>query len=130
VLYLSLLSTEISLKAMLEQAGVELPKIKKRSHNLSALMKDLGRCTVGTTITPGNDMKVPASRLRAVSLQYGEAKSTVGEIIDAEKAGASKYPNNVRYGALPSHYPPEIVSQMAVKLVSFAKKHWKSLETT
>ena len=129
VLYLSLLSTEVSLKAMLEQAGVALPKIRKRSHDLAGLLSDLGHCTVGTQITLGKDMKVPASRLRSEPLAHGSASSTVGTIIDAEKAGASKYPNNVRYGELPSHYPPEIVSQMAIKVAAFAKKHWKSLQT-
>jgi len=127
VLYLSLLSTEVSLKAMLEKAGMALPKIRKRSHDLAGLMKDLGRCTVGTTITPGKDMRVPASRLRGVPLTYASESSTVGKVIDAEREGASAYPGGVRYGKLPKHYPPELVSQMATAVALFARKHWTSL---
>ena len=41
VLYLSLLSCEISLKAILEKAGYTIKELKKRSHNFSGLIKDL-----------------------------------------------------------------------------------------
>jgi hypothetical protein len=51
ILYLSLLSCEISLKALLEQAGFPLKKIKKRSHDFGGLIKDLCFCDlVGTGI--------------------------------------------------------------------------------
>ena len=49
VLYLSLLSTEITLKAMLERAGKPVPDIRARSHRLAELLSDLGQCEVVLT---------------------------------------------------------------------------------
>ena len=130
VLYLGLLSTEISLKSMLERAGTPLATIRKRSHNLADLLRDLGRCKVEAQVTPRKRMLVSASRLRACKLEYPPAMPTVGQVIDAEKEGASKYPNQVRYGKLPSHYPPELVAQMATKVAVFARQHWQSIRAT
>lgn len=127
VLYISLLSVEISLKAMLEQAGVPLAKIRRRSHDLAGLMRDLGRCKVSVEVVPGSQLLVPATRLRACELTYGGAQATVGELLDAEKNGASQYPNQVRYGKLPKHYPPELVAQLAARVHRFAIEHWHSV---
>jgi hypothetical protein len=129
VLYLSLLSTEISLKSMLERAGKPVDEIRARSHRLADLLTDLGQCKVEVEVTPGNRMYVPASRLRACSLKYGATESTVGKVIDAESQGASTYPNQVRYGDFLRHYPPEVVAQMASKVAAFAREHWHSLRT-
>ena len=49
VLYLSLLSCEISLKALLEQAGFPIKEIKKRSHDLEGLLEDVGTCKLSNT---------------------------------------------------------------------------------
>lgn len=127
VLYLSLLSTEIALKAMLEKAGTPLPKIRSRSHNLAALLRDVGRCKITIQVFPGTKRRVPASRIRAYVLNYPPAQPTVGEIIDAESQGASTYPGAIRYGKLPRHYPPDLVAQMAIKVTAFAKKYWLSI---
>ena len=130
VLYLGLPSTEISLKAMLEQAGTPLPKIRNRSHNIAGLMRDLGRCKVEVQVTPGTRMYAPASRLRGCTLEYPPAVPTVGEVVDAESKGASQYPSRVRYGKLPRHYPPELVAQTATKVAAFARQHWQSIRAT
>jgi hypothetical protein len=127
VLYLSLLSIELSLKAMLEQAGAPLVKIRKRSHDLAGLMRDLGRCKVEAEVIPGKQMLVAASRLRSCTLDLPPAQPTVGELLDAEAKGASQYPNQVRYGKLPKHYPAELVAQMAARVHAFAREHWSSI---
>jgi HEPN domain-containing protein len=51
-IYLSRLSAEITLKALLERAGVPVAKIRRRSHNLRALLKDFGECEVEVEIAP------------------------------------------------------------------------------
>lgn len=127
VLYLSLLSTEITLKAMLEQAGNPVSEIRARSHHLGELLGDLGQCEVEVEVTPGTKRYVPASRLRGCVLNYGGAQSTVGTVIDAESRGASAYPNNVRYGDVLRHFPAQVVAQMAAKVAVFARAHWPSL---
>jgi hypothetical protein len=127
VLYLSLLSTEITLKAMLERAGKPVPEIRVRSHRLAELLSDLGECEVEVEMTPGTKRYVSASRLRACPLKHGDGESTVGAVIDAESQGASTYPNQVRYGDVLRHFPAEVVAQMATKVSAFARKYWQSL---
>jgi len=128
VLYLSLLSTEISLKSMLERAGNPVAEIRARSHRLADLLTDLGRCEVEVEVTPGKRMYIPASCLRSIPLKHDGAKSTVGRVIDAEKQQrVSTYPNQIRYGEVLHHYPPEAVAQMAAEVVAFAHQHWQSI---
>lgn len=129
VLYLSLLSTEIALKAMLETAGKPVSEIRKRSHNLADLLADLGQCEIQVDVA-GKTMTVSASRLRSCTLQEGDTQITVGKVIDAEQDGASQYPNAVRYGDRLRHYPPAVVAQMAARVVEFAHKHWLNLRTS
>lgn len=127
VLYLSLLSAEITLKAMLEHAGKPVSEIRARSHRLAELLSDLGQCEVEVEVTPGTKRYVSASRLRGCSLKHGNAESTVGAVIDAESQGASTYPNQVRYGDVLRHFPAEVVAQMAAKVSVFAREHWQSV---
>lgn len=127
VLYLSLLSTEISLKAMLERAGRPMAEIRAQSHRLANLLTDLTQCEIEVEVTPNNRFFVPATRLRACTIRHGDAETTVGAIIDAENQGASTYPNQIRYGDVLRHYPPEMVAQMAAKVAAFARQHWQSI---
>jgi hypothetical protein len=128
VLYLSLLSTEISLKAMLERAGKPIAEIRAHSHRLSELLADVGRCEVEDEIVPGCRMYVSATRLRSHELNQGEARTTVGAVIDAEKEqNASCYPNQVRYGDVLKHFPAQVVAQMAEIIATFARHHWNTI---
>ena len=127
VLYLSLLSTEITLKAMLEHAGMPVSGICARSHRLAELLSDLGQCKVEVEIAPGTKRYVSASRIRAIPLNHGRAQSTVGAVIDAESQGASTYPNQVRYGEVLRHFPAEVVAQMAAEVSVFARTHWNDI---
>lgn len=127
VLYLSLLSMEISIKAMLEKAGQPLPAIRARSHRLADLLTELGRCEIEIEVTPHKRIYVPASRLRACTINHDKAEITVGAVVDAESQGASTYPNQIRYGEVLAHYPPEVVAEMAATVVAFAHRHWQEI---
>jgi hypothetical protein len=127
VLYLSLLSTEISLKAMLERAGKPVSQIRSRSHRLAELLSDLGGCEVEVDVVPGRKQYVSASRLRGCPLKHEAAECTVGAVIDAESQGASTYPNRVRYGDVLRHFPAEVVAETASQVSAFARQHWNSL---
>jgi len=127
VIYLSLLASEIALKALLEQAGQPVRQIRTRSHNLKALLEDLGRCQIREEIAPGQERWVPATRLRAVTVDPNYANATVGTLLEAEDAGASKYPNQVRYGESFQHYPPQVIVKMASEIVKWAKEHWDEI---
>lgn len=123
VIYLGLLSAEISLKAMLEQAGVSVSKIRRSRHHLSDLLDDLGKCKVSVDIVPGVPRCVPAARLRAVVIKHGRFEITVGKVIESEHDGASKYPDAVRYGNQLCHYPANVVADMACAVSCFAREH-------
>lgn len=128
VLYLSLLSIEIALKSMLEQAGRSAREIRNRSHRLAKLLEDLGQCLIEVDVTPDVRKQVSASRLRSCRIRRGSAQATVGKIIGAEGNGiTSQYPNEVRYGDVLRNYPPEVVAAAASKTVAFARTHWHTL---
>ena len=96
--YLSRLSAEVTMKALLEKAGFPLQRIRARSHDLRGLLKDLGDCEVEVEVAPGVRKWCPASRVRAAVIDLELVHVPIGEIIDAEDQGTSKYPNQIRYG--------------------------------
>lgn len=122
-IYLSRLSAEITMKALLEQAGVPVPQIRARSHNLRKLLEDLGTCEVEAEIAPNVKRWVSASRVRAVSINLNLAHVPIGSIIDAENDGASQYPNQIRYGDSYADFDPSLVSQMALLLSKWAHEY-------
>jgi hypothetical protein len=123
-LYLSRLSAELSLKALLERAGMPVARIRARYHDLRALLRDLGECEVEVENTPSERQWVSASRLRAVSIDLGFVQLPIGTIIDAEDQGASRYPNEIRYGERVVDFTPSFLSSMAILLSHWAKEHW------
>jgi HEPN domain-containing protein len=127
VLYLSRLSSEIALKALLEKAGKPVNEIRACSHNLGALLKDIGKCEVQIEIAPGRLIWDKATRLRAVTIDPNYANATIGTLLEAEKTGASKYPNQIRYGNSLKDYPPEMVLKMASEIISWANQHWNRI---
>jgi HEPN domain-containing protein len=127
VLYLSLLSAEISIKAILEKAGQPIPKIRARSHNFELLLKDLSACEVQSQIAPGYLYWISASDVRAQTVDPNFGDATIGTLLEGEKRGASRYPNEVRYGEHLKHFPAEIMCKMSFKLLAWCKLHWESI---
>jgi hypothetical protein len=123
-LYLGRLSAEITLKALLEKAGVPQTKIRRHSHNLRTLLKNLGECEVEVEIHPGERCWVSASRVRAICIDLGFLQMPIGTIIDAEDQGASTYPNQIRYGEQVVDFDPHFVSSTALLLAKWAREHW------
>jgi hypothetical protein len=137
-LYTALLSTELSLKAMLEQAGMPVDDIHDHRHNLQKLLNELGNCKV---MAPGRGNLIAASCLRSKVVKNNDAEITVGEIIDksfsntnrgrcANSEGnlpASTYPNEIRYGTYLNHFHPEVLAKMAGIVCAFAKAHWQDI---
>ena len=127
VVYLSLLSCEISLKALLEQSGLPVKQIKSHWHDLNSLLRDVDRCEIEVDIANGHLMWVPASRIRAITIESDGAKSTVGKLLTGETQGASKYPNQIRYGSGFSSFPPDALVKTACAVVDFAERHWNTI---
>lgn len=128
VLYLGLLSSEILLKALLEKAGKPVAEIRKLSHNLKALLRELDHCHIVDEVVPGVQKQRHATTLRARPVLQTNSSVTVGYLIDeAEKLGASQYPNEVRYGELVRHFPAEVLARMASEILLWAKQHWDDI---
>lgn len=124
VLYLSLLSCEISLKALLEEAGMSTREITALSHNLRGLLDAVCRCEVNeTVIGVASPMWVSAARVCAIPIDVGGAESTVGTLLSLEDEGASRYPNQIRYGSAIIHAPCEAMLQAAEKILAWVGAH-------
>lgn len=127
ILYLSRLSAEITLKALLEKAGVPIEKIRGRSHNLMNLLGDLSECEILKDIAPEVPYWVSASDIRGQTVDQRYGNATVGALLEGEKAGASKYPNEIRYGEVQKDFPAELLCRMAQIIIEWAKLHWKTI---
>ena len=126
VLYLSLVSIEISLKYLLEKAGVSIPAIRNRSHDIQGLLSDLGSCEIQVDL--GGEIKwASASRIRARVVNPAYHGATLGSLLEGESKGASRYPNEIRYGESPHHFPPDLMHECAGKVIEWAAEYSSSI---
>lgn len=129
VIYLSRLSIELSLKALLERAGKPIALIRGHSHNLRSLLAEVDQCEMLVEVTPGQPIWVPASRLRSVDVSFMGHSITLGVVIEAENHGASVYPNEIRYGQNIRDIAPEALAPSAVTLSAWVNENWNSLRS-
>jgi len=108
-IYISLLSTEIALKALLEKAGKPICEIRNRSHKLKELLRDIGDCEIRLEVIKDDFRWISASDLRSQTVDDRFGNAVVGVLVDAEDGGASVYPNQIRYGDVLRHYPAEVI---------------------
>lgn len=127
-LYLALLSIELSLKAMLERAGLPVQRIRNRSHRIRDLMSDIDSCTIEVTPVAGVVYRTAASRLRSVEISTTIERGTVGQLIEGLGENVSNYPNQIRYGSHLRHYDASLVADAARQIIAFAKVHWSSIQ--
>lgn len=131
VTYLSLLSCEISLKALLENAKMPVKKIRACSHDLNLLKRAVGFCEVEVEVVPGLKKWGGGFGLFCENIQiiYDgkiQSESTVGRLLTGLPK-ASKYPEEIRYGDKLSHYEPEAVLKMASSILEHAEKNWDKI---
>ncbi|MEQ1619612.1 MAG: hypothetical protein ABL883_14855 [Terricaulis sp.] len=123
-IYCSLVACEVALKAGLEAAGVPLKHIRGQNHDLAGLLKCFDSCCVSAQITSVVTKRVPASRIRSIVVDDKYADATIGKLIEETKHdGASRYPNEIRYGTLLKHYPADVVSRLGEAVVKWVKEH-------
>jgi hypothetical protein len=101
VWYLSLLASEVCLKALLEKTGQSVDK----THKHAALLAAVCKCEIKKEVTNGSMRPVSAMDLRSqvvhssyTGLEPPYNQITVGALLEAQATGASKYPNEIRYG--------------------------------
>lgn len=127
MLYLSLLSCEITLKALLEKAGFTIKELKSRSHDLKGLLTDICFCELtGSGI--GSSKPFSASKLLSQEVIKNTYNGTVGALLEAEATGASKYPNDIRYGDLVKHFPPMVMLECAIVVSRWAEENINSIK--
>ncbi len=126
ILYTSLVSIDIALKYLLEKAGIPVKEIRAHSHNIESLLCELGKCEIKCTI--GSEEKyVSASRIRSREVNPAFSGATIGNLLQGESKGASKYPNEVRYGPLPKHFPAELMLECAEKVINWAENEGQTI---
>lgn len=129
ILYISLLSVEVALKALLEKSGTPIKSIRDCSHDLAKLLRLIDKIEVKINIYPGVESFVSGSRLRSVTVNSNISNGTVGALIDQLSDAASVYPGEIRYGEDISHFPPELVSDLAVAVVGWVEQYAKTART-
>lgn len=123
-LYLSLVACEISLKFVLENAGFTIKEIKKFNHDISKILNEITVSVEIFRLVQGVGEKwTPASTILGKLIMYGEAESTVGEILTSKNDEVSTYPNQIRYGEYIRHFPPEVILETAKLVHDWAKEY-------
>ena len=129
ILYASLVSIEIALKYLLEKAGVPIKELRAKSHNIEALLREIDKCEILATIG-GEEKYVPASGIRSRVVNPAFGGATIGSLLQGESKGASKYPNEVRYGPIPKHYLADLMLECAEKVINWAENEGQTIRVT
>lgn len=124
IIYFSLLSCEITLKALLEQAKISIKEIKSCSHDFEKLFYYFGSCEIPTFYSESTWKS--ASNILAQTVLKG-TMGTVGLIL-SNTQDVSKYPNNIRYGDVIKHYSPDIILKTAIVTLEWAEKYWDTIK--
>ena len=120
-LYTALVACEIGLKVALENSGYRVNDIAKKKHNLSELLKMVSSCTVIRNMTEeGSPRRVPATCIRSMLVTES---ATVGKLLEAEEAGASVFPNEIRYGEIVKHYDVSFMSKLSFVVLAWVALH-------
>lgn len=127
-LYVALVACEIAIKSALEKAGKPISGIKTNGHNVSKLLDDLGTCTVLAELSSGVLTRVSATRIRSIVVDSNYADATVGKLLQAEQFGASRFPNEIRYGNTLKHFPASVIARLSEKVVAWVKLHFDDLQ--
>lgn len=126
--YMALVACEIAIKSALEKAGIPVSVIKANKHNLSKLLEDLGGCKVREEVANGIYKNVPATRIRALVVDQNYNDATVGNLLQAEKLGASKFPNEIRYGDTLKHFPASVITILSEKVIAWVEQHFDDIQ--
>ena len=86
----------------------------------SGLIKDLCLCDLVGTGIAGSKPYTGAKLLSQV-VDPNVGNGTVGALLKCEEQGASKYPNEIRYGELVRHFPPMLMLDCASKICEWGK---------
>jgi hypothetical protein len=113
---------------MLEKAGMPVRDIRRASHRLDYLARLITiHCEIQLISATAPQSWVRASTFRALSVAIDGAYSTVGALLEAENAGASRYPNAIRYGRKIYHFPPQALIAAARALECWSASYYDNI---
>jgi hypothetical protein len=127
VVYLCRVSMEISIKALLERAGVPLRAIRNRNHDLKGLLFDLGLCEVLIDPSDPSSAWISAAVVGTECIDFGLVKLPIGEYVSATDPEVSRYPNQIRYGETVIDFQPSLLIGAAKILADWTRKHWETI---
>jgi hypothetical protein len=127
VLYLSYLSCEITLKALLEKAGKPIKDIRACSHDFEKIFQPFFiEVEINEEVVNNIYKWIKASGIGCEQTKEGIYEPTVRTMLTDKKA--SQYPSNLRYaGDHISSYPPQELIKAARILHSYALKYWDKI---
>ncbi len=109
---------------------MNVKKIKKHSHKLETLLKEFSNCELYS-----EEMKryVPASRIQRITPEIDSTRTVATYLtgsgpFELEGSKPSCYPNEISYGDVIYHYPPEYLLSCAERLLKFAKQHFDNIQ--
>jgi hypothetical protein len=118
------LSIEISLKSLLQGAGLKPQEIRKHNHDLKRLLESVCRCRIPAPSSAGSRRRLnPASALRAVVVDERFANATVGTMLGEMSGKVSVYPNETRYAESLQDFQLDLVVALAEKVYKWAHEH-------
>ncbi len=125
VLYLSLVSCEVSLKYALEKAGFAANSLRTRSHNFSALLSDFCKCKIWNSDVNRWESAIAIASVVVVSEVRGVeiCNGTIGSLLDHDNENISKFPNSIRYGDKINHYDPLVMLDCAKAVAKWVRKN-------
>lgn len=126
-LYLSYLSCEITLKALLEKAGKPINGIKACSHDFEKIFHSfIVEVEIYDEVADNIPRWRKASRIGCEQTRKGIYEPTVRTMLTNKNA--SQYPSNLRYaGDHISAYPPQELIKAAKILLDDAHKYWDNI---
>jgi hypothetical protein len=121
ILYLSCLSCEVSLKAALESVGFSVRHLKNRSHHLDLLVEDICECRF-------IDTGFLATAIRGKVVIPNMSNNTIGALLVSHISACSTYPNQIRYGELVRHFPPNVMLECAKVVYVWCRQNEHNLQ--
>ena len=89
-------------------------------HDFAGLIEDLCCCDLQGTGIAGSK-PYSGAELLSQEVDPNIGNGTVGALLRCEKKGASKYPNEIRYGELVRHFSPMLMLNCASKVCEWAR---------
>lgn len=123
ILYLSLLSAEMSLTSLLEGAGVPISEIRLCSHSHQKLLAKLDHCEVKVETSTEQTEWMPVSRLNGITVSAGNMNFYLGTLFSFESERDSRTHIPVSYCNEVINVPSTVMLRASEELAEWARQY-------